>query len=46
MCIISTLTFTREDSNDGSILIDMFDGVLNLEEATIWVERGGSLIVA
>ena len=34
-----------KDSNDGSILIDMLDGILHLEETAIWIKGGGSTIV-
>ena len=32
------LTFTGEDSNDCSILVDVLNGILDLEETAIWIE--------
>ena len=39
------LTFFGENSDDRSILVDVFNGIFNLEQSAIRVESGRSLIV-
>ena len=34
-----------QDTDDRSILVDVLNGILNLEQATIWVKGGSSTIV-
>jgi hypothetical protein len=34
-----------EDTDNGTILVDMLDGVFNLEQTTVWVEGSSSFIV-
>jgi hypothetical protein len=38
-------TVLSQNTNDRTILVDVLNGVLNLEESSIWVKSGGSLIV-
>ena len=39
------LTILGEDANNGSILVDVFNGVFNLKKSSIGVETGGLLVV-
>ena len=43
--MIHLLTFSGKNTDNGGILVDMLDGVLDLKEATVGVEGRGSLIV-
>ena len=38
-------TVFSEDSDDRSILIDVLNGVLDLQQSSVWVKSGGSSIV-
>ena len=39
-------TLGGEDANDRGVLVNMLNGILNLEEAPVRVECGRSLVVA
>ena len=44
--LVKLLTILGKDSNDGGVLVDVLDGVLNLKQASIRVESGRFPIVS